>query len=419
MTCVFIPARAECVQRLRRGSVHRLSWETKVPSEIPSPDATSPFFAVVTGHLLHPSKLRQTRCMATRIGPAVVLLSSAFACQSSGGDTPSETTGDTSSEVTSQATSTTSHVSTVSTPSSTSTATNAMTTTAPVTSTGVGPTTSHATTTAVTSSAVTPESDTSDGSSSSDEVSNPVTEASSEGTSSSAEETSAAEDGCGAALLCDDFDDDTVGMAPGEPWSVDVNGGGVEISTERAFSGDKSVHVSNTQGAYKRAYFAVDGDPVFPAAGAEMFGRMMMWLEATPAGSVHWTFIQGEGPSDDGSFDIFYRYGGQHEGKLMANFETQGKATDCWDHSATEMPTQTWACLEWRFNVATDEMQFWLDGAEIADIHTTGMGEGCGSQDLNGAWPAPAQFEVLRLGWEKYSGVGRAQCVDRRCGRKY
>jgi hypothetical protein len=202
--------------------------------------------------------------------------------------------------------------------------------------------------------------------------------------------------------LCDNFDEYTVGMPPSAPWTSDVNGGGIEVSTERAFSGDKSVHVSNTQGAYKRAYFSVEGAPLFPGAGAGMYGRMMMWLEATPADGVHWTFIQGEGPSDDGSYDIFYRYGGQHQGKLMANFETQGKATDCWDHSATVMPTQKWACLEWRFNVATDEMQFWLDDTEITDIHATGMGEGCVSNDLNGAWPAPKQFEILRLGFEKY-----------------
>lgn len=210
------------------------------------------------------------------------------------------------------------------------------------------------------------------------------------------------EDACATALLCDDFDDDTAGMQPGAPWTSDTNGGSVEVSSERAFSGANSVHVSNSPGAYKRAFFSVSGEPLFPGAGQEMYGRMMMWLEATPAGSVHWTFIQGEGPSDDGSYDIFYRYGGQHEGKLMANFETQGKATDCWDHSETVMPTQTWACLEWRFNTATDEMQFWLDGTELSDIHPVGMGEGCVNQDLSGAWPAPAQFEVLRLGWEKY-----------------
>lgn len=209
-------------------------------------------------------------------------------------------------------------------------------------------------------------------------------------------------DGCAAALLCDDFEDDASDMAPGAPWTVELNGGDVLVSSERAYSGENSVHVSNTSGAYKRAYFSVAGDPVFPAAGAEMYGRMMMWLEATPPGSVHWTFIQAEGPSEDGSYDIYYRYGGQHEGRLMANFETNGIATDCWDHSDTVMPTQTWACLEWRFDTATDEMQFWLDGTEVSDIHPIGTGEGCVGQDLDGAWPAPPAFEVLRLGWEKY-----------------
>lgn len=209
-------------------------------------------------------------------------------------------------------------------------------------------------------------------------------------------------DGCAAALLCDDFEDDASDMAPGAPWTVELNGGDVLVSSERAYSGENSVHVSNTSGAYKRAYFSVAGDPVFPAAGAEMYGRMMMWLEATPPGSVHWTFIQAEGPSEDGSYDIYYRYGGQHEARLMANFETNGIATDCWDHSDTVMPTQTWACLEWRFDTATDEMQFWLDGTEVSDIHPIGTGEGCVGQDLDGAWPAPPAFEVLRLGWEKY-----------------
>jgi hypothetical protein len=43
-----------------------------------------------------------------------------------------------------------------------------------------------------------------------------------------------------------------------------------------------------------------------------------------------------------------------------------------------------------------------LDGTEISDMHVVGMGEGCGGQDLGGAWPAPPAFAVLRLGWEKY-----------------
>lgn len=207
---------------------------------------------------------------------------------------------------------------------------------------------------------------------------------------------------CALALFCDDFEDDPEGSPPAAPWESQPNGATVLISRDRAFSGDQSVYVETTAGAYKQGYFSLQGEPVFPAAGAEMYGRMMMWLEATPQGSVHWTFIQGEGPSADGSYTALYRYGGQHEGRLMANYETQGLSTDCWDHSATVMPTQTWTCLEWRFNVATNEMQFWMDGADVEDIHTTGRGEGCVGQDLSGAWLAPTAFERIRLGWERY-----------------
>lgn len=214
-------------------------------------------------------------------------------------------------------------------------------------------------------------------------------------------------DACATALLCDNFDDDAVGMAPGQPWKTDASqdSGTVAVSNERAFSGDNSVHVTNTAGAYKRAYFSVDGAPVFPGAGTELYGRMMMWLDVAPADGVHWTFIQGEGPAEGGAYDIFYRYGGQHQGKLMANFETQGVSSDCWNHSQTVMPTKTWACLEWRFATATDEMQFWLDGTELEDLHVVGQGNegtGCVAQEWSGMWPAPEQFEVLRLGMEKY-----------------
>lgn len=202
-------------------------------------------------------------------------------------------------------------------------------------------------------------------------------------------------------------------MAPGQPWKSETNdnggGGEVVVSTERAFSGDKSVHVSNTQGQYKRAYFSVDGAPVFPGAGGELFGRLMMWLDAAPKDGVHWTFIQGEGRSEDDGYDIYYRYGGQHEGKLMANFETNGVASDCWNHSQTVMPTKAWTCLEWRFNVATDEMQFWLNGTEVEDLHVVGTGNdgsGCVESSWSKLWPAPRQFEVLRLGLEKYQDDG-------------
>jgi len=215
-------------------------------------------------------------------------------------------------------------------------------------------------------------------------------------------------------LFCDDFEDDMVGQAPGSPWRDSTSSGGiVTVGTEQAFSGTRAVHASAPTGAnYRRAYFALDqgsSSNIFPGAAQEMYGRAMMWLEETPDTAIHWTFVQGEGAATTPSaHNRLYRYGGQQQGGagLMANFETTMLSTDCWQHSQRTMPEGTWTCVEWRFAVATNEMQFWLDGAEIQDLHVTGAGEGCIGNALNGQWLAPPAFQSLYLGWEHYQQPG-------------
>jgi len=207
------------------------------------------------------------------------------------------------------------------------------------------------------------------------------------------------------ALFCDDFEEDAVGQPPAAPWSPSTNAGTVAVDSTRAFSGSKAVLASAPNGpTYRRAFIGLgSGSPIFPGAASEMYGRAMIWLEAAPT-EVHWTMIQAQGPAADGTHNAEYRYGGQHgTGRLMANYETNNNVkTDCYDHSQTVVPTGKWACAEWRFAVATNEMQFWLDGTEVQDIHVTDRGEGCGGTDLNGQWLAPPAFDNLFLGWEHY-----------------
>jgi hypothetical protein len=209
-------------------------------------------------------------------------------------------------------------------------------------------------------------------------------------------------------LFCDDFEDDAVGQAPGTPWRASFNSGGtVNIDSTHAFSGTKAALANAPVGAaYRRAYMALDANSgIFPAASQQMFGRAMMWLDKISGADSHWTFIQGEGRSADNTHNALYRYGGQHQNgaQLMANYETtDGVATDCWDHSASTISAGAWNCVEWRFNVPTNEMQLWLNGTELSDIHVTGSGEGCGGNALNGLWTAPPAFQSLYLGWEHY-----------------
>ena len=90
----------------------------------------------------------------------------------------------------------------------------------------------------------------------------------------------------------------------------------------------------------------------------------------------------------------------------MANYETTNISTDCWQHSATTMPTRRWACVEWHFDGAQNEMEMWLDGRALEDIHVIGSGEGCLGNDLDGQWLAPPAFQSLYLGWERYQQAG-------------
>ena len=208
-------------------------------------------------------------------------------------------------------------------------------------------------------------------------------------------------DPCETAALCEDFEQHTVGAEPMAPWTVNADSGTVVVSSERAFSGSQSVHCQADEGSYSQAFISLAGEPVFPALGNELFGRVMLWAAETPEGSVHWTFVAGDGPTADGDQAV-YRIGGQHDGAMMNNYWTDDAQKDCWDHSSTVVPTQTWVCLEWRYATATNEIQVWLDGTELTDLHMTGEGEGCVGNPDDLTWPAPTAFEQLSLGWTHY-----------------
>jgi hypothetical protein len=216
-----------------------------------------------------------------------------------------------------------------------------------------------------------------------------------------------------AALFCDDFEDDAAGQFPGAPWQNNTaSGATVRVDAVQAFSGTQAVHVNAPPNqAFRRGYFSLEqgSSDIFPAVSRQMFGRAMMWLDATPNAVVHWTIIQAEGRAAAGTHDAYYRYGGQQQGGsgIMANYETNsGVSTDCYSHSATRMPVQRWACVEWHFDVGRNEMQLWLDGTELTDMHVvdrpTTPGSGCLGNAVGGEWLAPPAFTTLHLGWENY-----------------
>jgi hypothetical protein len=207
--------------------------------------------------------------------------------------------------------------------------------------------------------------------------------------------------GCQGALICDDFE--SYSDKPAMPWTVNVDGGGagkVVIDTAQHKSGTKSVKFTTSGAvAYQRAFIGLTKP--FPVANNAFYGRMMIYTTKAANDGVHWTMIQGEGARTDGITRADVRYGGQHQQSLMANYDSSGKASDCWQHSQTKMPEGKWACIEWYFEGATNTQKFWLDGKAIDDLTVVGQGQGCIAHDTGDKWLFPT-FDHLYLGWESY-----------------
>ena len=206
---------------------------------------------------------------------------------------------------------------------------------------------------------------------------------------------------CAGALLCDDFESYT--DKPAGPWMVSTNQGTVAIDTTKHASGTKSVKFSTTGvNTYQRAFIGITGAP-FPISGNAFYGRMMIYATKAANDGVHWTMIDAEGPvAAQGISNASVRYGGQHLQSLMANYDSTGKKSDCWQHSETKMPEGKWACMQWYFDGKTNTQKFWLNGAAVDDLTVAGSGQGCVNHETNDMWYFPQDFAKTYVGWESY-----------------
>jgi hypothetical protein len=218
----------------------------------------------------------------------------------------------------------------------------------------------------------------------------------------------------GEAVFCDDFEADSGGAAPGGPWNVSTHKGTVSVSSAKAYSGTKSLKCTTTSSSsdadkYRQAFVAIGEDDA-PITGNQFYGRMMVWFGRIPPNNgLHWTNVSGSGQVttekyDNASFSSSYNYGGQYS-HLMANYNSGGgPASDCWQHSDTILPAQTWHCMEWQFDGPNQTMKLWINGTAIDAVTVIDQGQGCIAHDLGDRWVAP-QFDTIRLGWEHYQDI--------------
>ncbi len=211
----------------------------------------------------------------------------------------------------------------------------------------------------------------------------------------------------------DDFEAHAAGQLPGPPWKEETykSGAVITIDAQHAFSGQQALHVLTPAGAeYRRGYVAIHLHGPLPQLQSGFFGRAMVWLDAPPGTQpVHWTLLQGEGLSADDRYNSIYRLGLEQRGgtQLMANFETTPPLrTDCRQQSTRTLPVRRWACVEWQFEVASNELQFWIDGKRITHVvdHAKAA-DACHGNDLAGRWLAPPRIDSLYMGFERYGNT--------------
>ena len=222
-------------------------------------------------------------------------------------------------------------------------------------------------------------------------------------------------------LFTDDFEAHPAGQLPGAPWKEEMYNSGavIKVDGEHAFSGRQAMHILTPSDANKRrGYVAIHLKGPLPQLQSEMYGRLMAWLDEVPLGwgpngglslhaqvSTHWTLLQGEGRSADDRYNSIYRLGlwEQSGTQLMANFETTPPVkTDCVKQSKRSLPVRRWACVEWHMAVASNEMQFWIDGKPITHVKDSAGPKACGGHDLQDRWLAPPRFDSLYVGFERY-----------------
>lgn len=233
-------------------------------------------------------------------------------------------------------------------------------------------------------------------------------------------------------LFFDDFEKHAAGQLPGPPWKEEMYNSGAAITIDgiHTYSGQQAMHILTPAGANKRrGYVAIHLKGPLPQLQSGMYGRAMVWLDeipepppmvyaaekprTPPPALVHWTLLQGEGRSADDRYNSIYRLGlEQRSGtQLMANFETTPPVkTNCMQQSKRTLPVRRWTCIEWHMEVATNEMEFWIDGRKITHVKERAAAAGaCAGHDLDDRWLAPPRFDSLYMGFERYGDTANDQ----------
>jgi hypothetical protein len=174
------------------------------------------------------------------------------------------------------------------------------------------------------------------------------------------------------------------------------------VDSVRAARGTKALHIPPL--IHDSVY--IRETRTFPALGKAFYGRVFLWVEKQPlekpANLYHWTMIESSEMPDDSGKQV--RLGGHIEASLPGNwlrfnYETHAPAmpheTGLSDKTAIVAP-RIWNCIEFYFNMDTQEARIWLNGTERPMLHWLNSMPG------KPLFHFPTEIKSLSFGWTEY-----------------
>ncbi len=199
-------------------------------------------------------------------------------------------------------------------------------------------------------------------------------------------------------LFCEDFEQLPVGGASSLRWGIDTRNGTLTVERRGAGRGGKVLHVRTLDNG--RAFLRAD-DLDVPASG--LWGRMRLRVDAFPTAPdwAHFTLVEATG---SGSSEVVRPVGGQYvptDGRSLWGIGADGGPTGDWTAWTPDAPVaeDTWQCVEWRLDPATNGVTTWFDGDE--DGALTVSGDAHGGNDVPFVLP---DVDTVKIGWQLYQG---------------
>jgi hypothetical protein len=193
-------------------------------------------------------------------------------------------------------------------------------------------------------------------------------------------------------LVCESFEGVESGALPDDPrWTTTIIGEGtLEVDASIGHTGAKSLLV---RGLGFQTLLTFHDASILPPASGRLFVRAFVRL-AEPMTGGHNTFIIADTAAAPGQGNAA-RLGEMAEMLMLTvTGDTHGALSN--DNHYTDglpgvvLPPSEFTCLELLFDSAAQEINTWVEGVEVPDLHRTD-------------WPVDA-YDALRFGFEQYAG---------------